>query len=57
MQVIDSRAKRNGSVVRRRRQCIDCEHRTTTIEISMEEYQEHLESAKKLDKIKQSILS
>jgi len=30
--VIDSRASREGSVIRRRRQCLDCHHRFTTYE-------------------------
>src|SRR6266446_3303563 len=31
-KVIDSRASREGSVIRRRRECIDCGHRFTTYE-------------------------
>ncbi len=31
-KVIDSRASREGSVIRRRRQCLDCHHRFTTYE-------------------------
>ena len=31
-KVIDSRASREGSVIRRRRECLDCGHRFTTYE-------------------------
>ena len=31
-KVIDSRASREGSVIRRRRECLDCAHRFTTYE-------------------------
>ena len=31
-KVIDSRASREGSVIRRRRECLDCHHRFTTYE-------------------------
>src|SRR5216117_3431735 len=31
-KVIDSRASREGSVIRRRRECLDCSHRFTTYE-------------------------
>lgn len=31
-KVIDSRASREGSVIRRRRECLGCEHRFTTYE-------------------------
>ena len=31
-KVIDSRSARNGSVIRRRRMCLQCEHRFTTYE-------------------------
>jgi transcriptional repressor NrdR len=31
-KVIDSRASREGSTIRRRRQCLQCEHRFTTYE-------------------------
>lgn len=31
-KVIDSRASREGSTIRRRRQCLDCKHRFTTYE-------------------------
>ena len=32
-KVIDSRASREGSTIRRRRQCLQCDHRFTTYEV------------------------
>ena len=32
-KVIDSRASREGAVIRRRRECLGCEHRFTTYEV------------------------
>lgn len=38
-RAIDSRPVSNGEIVRRRRLCLKCKHRWTTIEISAQEYE------------------
>ena len=35
-QVIDSRTSKNGKTVRRRRECLSCQSRWTTVEIAVE---------------------